>query len=190
VEQIETAYQKIGTFQASFRQESYLLGLDSRDYSSGTVVFEKPGKMKWIYQQPEHQQFVADGKMAWFYQPQLQQVTLTDYSDAFSSDLPVTFLLGLGSLNDTFKTAAVCTTTFGIKLELEPKAQDGSLELLHLLVDHKSYEPLGARIDNVGGNETTIVFSDPILNKALDKELFSFSIPRGMDIIDNRKGPH
>ncbi len=36
---------------------------------SGTVYFQRPGKMRWEYEAPEKNLFLVDGKTAWFYVP-------------------------------------------------------------------------------------------------------------------------
>src|SRR5262249_52325319 len=88
---VEKRYQGIQSINARFVQKSLFVGLDKRETSKGEVFFRKPGRMDWIYQQPEEQRFVSDGSSLWFYQPTLNQVTVGEFKNSFNSDLPVTF---------------------------------------------------------------------------------------------------
>ncbi len=184
---IESRYGTINDLSAGFSQESYLLGADERRYSIGTVKFLKPGKMDWLYGEPDIQRFVADGKNFWWYQPALSQVTVTDFKAGFSSDLPVSFLLGLGKLTKSFKLETACLGRRGIVAQLSPLDRSESLDRFALVVDASDFTPIGAKIIDAGGNETTIVFNEyPIINSNLPDERFRFDPPKGTDVVDQR----
>lgn len=190
ISEVEKVYQGVQSLQGDFVQNSYTLGLNQREISSGKVYFKKPGLMDWWYEQPEKskQRFVADGKSLWMYQPLIPQVVIGDFSQSFSSDLPVSFLLGIGKMSERFKLVSACNTDRGLALRLLPQKQDASLDEFTLLVDRKSRSPLGARLVDAGGNETAIVFANIEINNPIDQSHFSFSVPRGVDVIDKRKG--
>lgn len=183
---VESHYQDFSDLKADFIQQSYFTGLGERVVSKGNVHFKKPGMMDWRYEQPEKQQFVADGSTLWFFQPDLNQVTLGDFTEAFDSDLPVSFLLGVGRLSENFALESACSSEEGIILKLVPKQQDPNLDQFYLLVRKLDHVPVGAKIIDIGGNETIITFHKLALNVGLKKEQFSFKIPRGVDIIDHR----
>ncbi|MDR2337682.1 MAG: outer membrane lipoprotein carrier protein LolA [Deltaproteobacteria bacterium] len=183
---VSQASARIKSLKADFVQESYLLGLDKIENSSGKVLFQKTAKMRWDYQAPEKQLFVMDGKSVWYYQPSQNQVMLSDLNASFKSSVPVSFLLGLGTLTDTFILQNACHTQIGILLNLTLKESDDSLDKFYLLVRQKDYTPLGAKIVDLGGNETSIVFKNLVLNQSIKAAEFSFVPPQGLDIIDNR----
>jgi outer membrane lipoprotein carrier protein len=183
---VSSASDTIKNLKADFVQESYLLGLDKIENSSGKVLFQKTAKMRWDYQSPEKQLFVMDGKNVWYYQPSQNQVIVSDLQASFKSSVPVSFLLGLGTLADTFVLQNACRTDVGIMLTLNLKENDDSLDKFYLLVRHTDYAPLGAKIVDLGGNETSIVFKKLILNQPIKPAEFHFTPPQGLDIIDNR----
>ena len=187
--QIETYYQGLQTLDGNFVQNSLTLGLNSRETSKGKVYFKKPGLMDWWYNEPEKskQRFVSDGRTLWIYQPQIPQVMIGDFSESFSSDLPVSFLLGIGKLGDRFKLLSACRTDTGVSLKLVPQKQDASLDEFYLLVDKATHAPLGARLVDAGGNETAIEFSGVHYNSPVDASHFKFDVPRGVDVIDKRR---
>lgn len=188
IEGVEAKYLKTSSISAYFLQTSFFAGLDKREVSRGSVQFARPGKMNWDYQDPTPQKFVSDGATIYFFQPKLNQVTLTSFKEAFSSELPVTFLLGLGSLSKSFDALGVCKIDEGTLINLKPKAEDASLSSFTLLVDKTSLSPLGAKVVDLGGNETAILLVSPKFNTPIATSTFDFKIPKGVDIIDNR-GP-
>lgn len=188
IPEIEQYYAGLTTLDGNFVQNSYTLGLNQREVSKGRVFFQKPGLMDWWYDEPakNKQRFVADGKSLWIYQPSIPQVMIGDFQQSFSSDLPVSFLLGIGKLSERFRLVSACRTDGGVALKLVPQKADASLDEFSLLVDAKSKAPLGARLIDAGGNETAIVFSGIHYNREIDESHFRFEVPRGVDVIDKR----
>ena len=182
---IDSSYRGVSDLKANFSQESYFFGLDQRKRSQGEVFFKKPGKMDWHYQSPDEQRFIADGKTLWFFQPDLNQVTLGDFDESFQSDLPVSFLLGVGQLKESFRLKSACVTSAGVLASFSAVADD-NLDNLNLLVRKNDKFPIGAKIVDIGGNETTILFREIATNNKLADSRFGFSVPDGVDVIDNR----
>ena len=186
LERVELQYEKINDLRARFSQSSYFLGTDESKLSAGEVFFLRPGRMDWVYDSPDTQRFVSDGKSVWWYQPDLSQVTIRRLDQSFVSDVPVSFLLGVGKLRESFNLEKACNSPTGIVLSLLPSKPNASLERFLLLVDSKDASPKGARIRDVGGNETTIIFASPKFNLGVDAKRFAFEVPKGTDIIDER----
>ena len=186
LDDVESSYRSISDLTSAFQQNSFFLGLNQRVLSRGTVHFKKPGMMDWTYEDPEKQRFIADGKTLWFYQPDLNQVTVGNFTQSFSSDLPVSFLLGIGHLKADFNVVESCGSEAGIIIKLQPKTPDQSLDEFYLLVEKNKHSPLGAKIVDVGGNETAIIFEKTVLNSSLKEDRFQFQIPKGVDVIDRR----
>ena len=190
LEKVDKAFSEVEWMSAEFSQFSRLVGLGSERRSSGLFFFQRPGKMDWRYLTPQKQRFVANAHLgsAWFYQPELNQVTLADFDLAFDSQLPSTFLLGVGKLSEQFSAKEICIGGGDtLVLRLEPLREDPSLQLFELYVGKKNFRPQGARMLDIGGNETEIRFSGFDFSKEIPKEHFEFVIPRGIDIIDRRK---
>lgn len=186
VEKIDSRYQTVENLHANFEQKSYFAGLDTEKVTKGHVYFMKPGKMDWEYNLPESQRFVSDGQTFWYYQSDLKQVTVTNFDQSFQSALPISFLLGVGQLNRDFKLNTACYTAHHFAADLAPSNQDATLSRLVLLVTRESYDLIGAKVIDIGGNETTIVFTEIFFNQKIDASRFNFVIPQGVDIIDQR----
>ncbi|MFN8392294.1 MAG: outer membrane lipoprotein carrier protein LolA [Bdellovibrionota bacterium] len=183
---IERHYEQIGDLTASFSQSSYFVGSEEEKISRGKIYFKRPGKMDWVYEAPEIDRFVSDGTTLWIFNSHDNQVRARSFRDSFSSDVPVSFLLGVGKLRENFKLISACESSDGVVLKLEPLKPNDSLNELSLLVDGKSHAPIGASVMNVGGNQTAILFENMKLNTSVPESHFAFQIPKGSDFIDER----
>jgi outer membrane lipoprotein carrier protein len=188
IRRVESSYEGTRDFTAQFSQESVFAASEDRRLSSGKLSFMKPGRMDWEYLPPEEQRFISDGTVFYWYQPREKQVAIRDFSESFSSDLPVSFLLGLGKLSEAFDPVSVCLAEKGRLFEFKPKEESESLQRFYLVTDSKSHFPVAARIIDAGGNETMISLSQVRPNTDLGPDAFKFNIPRGTDVIDERSG--
>lgn len=186
IDAVEKRYGTVADVKAKFVQYSYFAGLDKGEKSFGAVTFRKPGMMDWRYEGPEVQRFISDGTTMWFHQPEDNQVTIAAFNNSFQSDLPVSFLLGLGKIRESFAVERACKAAQGTLIELQPKSEQADLQRLRLLVRSDDYVPIGAQVLDVGGNETSIRLAGLALNSGIKESQFSFIIPKGVDIIDRR----
>src|SRR5919109_184194 len=104
VKRLQERYDSTQGFRADFTQEVESATLGQKVESRGTVVFKKPGRMRWEFTEPQ-QTLVSDGKFFWFYQPAEKQVLKTPFQQAFSSTTPASFLLGVGRLDQDFNVS-------------------------------------------------------------------------------------
>ncbi|NDC39283.1 MAG: outer membrane lipoprotein carrier protein LolA, partial [Proteobacteria bacterium] len=117
---VQKRYQGISGVRARFYQDSYLAALNTAESSGGSVVFSKPGRMKWSYARPEPQEFVLREQTIWFYQPEIQQLLVDELSEVLLTDLPVAFLMGVGKLSEGFSLAGGCAGSNGTVIKLDP----------------------------------------------------------------------
>ncbi len=181
---IQEQYEKHADFKAKFVQEATIKSLNKKQLAEGTVFFKKPGKMHWMYSKPTKQQIISDGKSLWNYQPENKQVIVTRTTQAFQSKTPSTFLAGLGNLKKDFQARFGKDPVPGAdySLELTPLETQGGLEKLFLTADLKNFHILQARIQDAMGNTTQITFSQITFNNNLADSLFTFTVPKGVEI--------
>lgn len=193
VRKVQAAYQKVNSLQAEFLQESYLAALDASEASSGEMFFRRPGQMRWNYQKPEVQVFLLRDNTLLLYQEREHQVLRQSFSDVFLTDLPAAFILGVGDLTKDLHLLKACRGRLGMVLELAPvkarraesaETADKDLKTLKLLIDSKSFLPLGAKVNDVGGNHTAIRFVGPRINQTLAGQIFEFEVPKGSDVME------
>lgn len=189
----QAAYQSVATLRASFLQESSVAALDETEEASGSVTFQRPGRMRWDYHFPERQVFLVRDQTVWFYQPDLTQVIVHSLGDVLLEDMPVSFLMGIGDLSKDFILGESCRTSTGVLFTLDPRRERGSVEeglqSFELLVSKEDSLPRGARVRDLGGNVTTIILSGLTVDDVgLAVDTFEPEFPAGVDIDDRRDG--
>ena len=157
------------------------------------IKYQVRGDGGTIAVSPEAQVFLTDEGTLWLYQESERQVLVDNFKNAFVSDLPVSFLMGLGRLDRDFTAESACENGDGMVIELKPgsvKSQEGKdegLQGLKLLVAHSSYLPKGASVTDISGNITAFLFEEIETGVALKEGQFKAEFPQGIDIIDKRK---
>jgi outer membrane lipoprotein carrier protein len=184
---LQARYDAIKDFTADFSQTYEGGVLRRKTTESGTVLVKKPGRMRWEYKTPEEKLFVSDGRKLYAWVPADRQVTISALPADDAPATPILFLLGRGQLARDF-TPSVSTSVAGappdsLALTLVPKTSVPDYERLTLVVDKAT---LGLRMlvarDTQGGT-STFVFTKLKENVGLPDARFSFTIPRGADVV-------
>lgn len=188
IDNVQRQYETTDDIRANFRQLSLIKSANQTKESQGTVYFKKPGKMHWEYTKPEAQLLVSDGKTMWFYVVEDRQVIVQNAEEAYGSKTPITFLSGMGKLQNDFyiKLLPATEKAAAYKLELLPKQPQPDVAKLILTVD-----PVSSRIVHTGvydpyGNITDVYLQDIQTNTAPAEELFRFKIPEGVEVIQQK----
>ncbi len=184
VKKLQERYDETRTFEARVRQEMKVKSMGVSDVSEGTVVFKKPGKMRWEFTTPRVQQIVSDGSLLWIYQPDDQQVLKAPFRAAFVSTTPVSFLLGVGRITDQFRPEPDSRGCTASRLYVALAAKSGDdVGALALGVDRATYDIVEAAVTDPLGNVTTLTFADVQRNVDVPDSTFEFTVPRGVDVI-------
>ena len=183
IKKVQNAYNGVDGLRSSFRQKSSLLGMPESFNSRGSLMFLRPGKMNWKYEAPKVQSFVSDGETVWYYEPEVNQVTVGKLSQSFDTQVPVSFLLGVGKIDESFDPVSRCKVKGYELLNLKPKGKQGNLKSFSLLVDGKTYLPAGAKMLDSSDTSTEFLFSELKVDNSISPEEFSFTPPEGVDIV-------
>jgi outer membrane lipoprotein carrier protein len=184
---LQVRYDAIKDFTADFTQTYEGGVLRRKTTEAGTLLVKKPGRMRWEYKTPEEKLFVSDGRKLYAWVPADRQVTVSALPTDDAPATPVLFLLGRGQLTRDF-TPSIATAIAGappgsLALTLVPKTTVPDYDRLTLVVDKAT---LGLRMlvarDSQGGT-STFVFSKLKENVGLPDARFSFTIPRGADVV-------
>lgn len=185
---IQSRYEGIRTIHADFVQTSVSASfagqpLMEAEPRSGTVVFAKPGKMRWTYLAPEPSVVVSDGRILWIHDVEGQSVTRLEVTAGFLSGAALQFLLGDGRILDSFEVEATACEGDRISLDLVPR-EDATYERLGLVADRQSGDILATSVLDLFGNLTRIGFSRIRVNRTPEAGTFEFEIPEGVEVID------
>ncbi len=182
---VQQRYEGIRDFEGEFTQ-SYEGGvLRTKTAEQGTVAIKRPGRMRWVYTKPERKEFISDGQRVYSYLPADKQVIVSPIPAA-DQTTPALFLAGRGHLVRDF------TATFAelpgappglLGLKLIPKRSDPEVEWLLLGVDPESAQIRHLVAADRQGGQSTFSFRNLKENRNLPDTLFTFQIPRGVDVI-------
>lgn len=148
--------------------------------STGTLALEAPRQFRWETTAPYKQTIVADGSRVWMYDPELEQVTVRLQSNE-EAHSPLTVLTDVKLMDKEFKVSE--------------QGERGGLVWLRLTSTSKApqfaYADLGFNASGLAqmnfkdqlGSTTEIHFSNWKRNVAIAPSVFTFTPPKGADVI-------
>lgn len=151
----------------------------------GKLWMKKNNKYKIVL---ENQTIVTNGKIVWSYYPLNNQVIIDDYKDepeSFSPDkimvnVPLNYNAILIETEKLFNK-----NTFVIKLT--PRNERSLIKSMKVWLNKEEYLMEKVEIVDVSDNITTYISKSITINAGLKDEIFQFSIPQGVEVLDLRK---
>jgi outer membrane lipoprotein carrier protein len=186
VEKIQQKNNATTTLEVHFTQSAYNKSLNQTQKAEGMVYIKKPGMMRWDYAPPDEQSFIVNDKLFWWYTPSTRQVVKKQAEAAFDSSLPLTFISGMGQLNQDFNIKLVTEQPApGVyALELVPKKPQVNLKKMILKVDDKQFNIQQVVMYDFYDNVTTLDFFKHKLNAPISNERFQFEVPVGVQVVE------
>jgi outer membrane lipoprotein carrier protein len=184
VDNLQKNYDTTTDFTADFRQETEVKTLNRSLKAWGKLFFKRPGKTLWQYAEPKGQFVLADGTLLYFFQPEQNQIIKSPLKNAFRSDVPLSFLLGIGNLKKDFNATLKATEDKQYTLRLEPKSEAGGFSEIFVGVSKTSFDILWVSVRDAAGNLTTIRLSEMRKGVGLKDSLFNLQVPKGADVVE------
>ena len=181
-------YEGVRDLTARFTQVSQVVSLGAEAAvpaapSSGEVSFAKPGKMRWSYEQPEPSLVVTDGEELWIYDPAEKEAQRMRSGQGFLSGAALQFLLGHGEMTRDFRVKALTCGKEEAQLRLVPR-RAAAYEKLEIRVDPTSGEVKETAVFDLIGNVTRVAFQDVRTNTGVGDDLFQFTPPAGVRVVE------
>jgi len=186
---LKSKLDSLQAFSASFKQtildEGEVLG-----NSTGTLILQRPNKMRWETQSPEENLIIADGDSIWNIDSFVEQVTVFPQQDTVRNN-PIMLL--------TTKDASIWDRFSVIQLEM-PKGQvdvayntvfeitalDQDAQITQLKLRFKDDELTGLSTIDSQQQISDMAFSDIQVNSVVGAEIFAASFPESYTIDDQR----
>ena len=182
---VDHRYNHLKTLKAQFQENYSGAGLTRNE--SGELWLEKPGKMRWQYELPTPKLFIVDGKNAFFYVPSERQARRMPAKKLDDFRSPIRYLLGHTKLQQEFKRLALSSEapqqSADLVLEGVPKGMEDRVRRV-LLEISPTNQITRIHIDELDGSSTEFVFRDIEENVAVKPELFRFSPPPGIEVVE------
>jgi outer membrane lipoprotein carrier protein len=183
VQKLRRFLDRAKTLQAEFIQLQINEKGQSGKRSSGLFYLQRPGKFRWNYQKPYDQQIVSSGGKVWFYDKDLEQVTVRKLNQAIGST-PALLLSGEIELEKNF-TIDNQTVDEGIYwLKLSPKSEESGFR--YLLIGLEDDTLAGMELGDNFGQQTRIYFNHVKTGVSLERTLFEFTPPPGVDLFEEK----
>ncbi len=181
IERLKRSIDELDSLRAGFEQTVLDSEFTVDEVSRGTVKIKKPGRFRWDYTEPHEQLIVSNGEKVWMYEEDLMQVTIRDMDETLASS-PAMLLTGRGDLEDSFELEDSGKAGELHWVQLVPRVQDSEFETIRVGLGEEGVEVMELR-DNLG-QTTRIEFRTIERNPELDDELFEFTPPDGVDVVE------
>ena len=186
LEQVEAKYAN-SKFSADFIQKSTIKAMDITDLANGRVYIKYPGMMRWEYEKPEKQIIITDADKLWIYRPEDNQVMTGKAPTFFRDGKGASFLSDIRVIRQKFdislEPGSPEERDLFYHLKLIPREQTLDISEIRLLVSTQTFNVLQVITLNFYGDETRIDLLNFIFEDNLDDALFSFEIPKGVDVL-------
>jgi outer membrane lipoprotein carrier protein len=127
---------------------------------------------------------LADGENFYYYQPEQSQLIKTPLRNAWNSEVPFSFLLGLGNLKRDFDATLQSAAGSEYRLQLVPKGGQGKIGQLLLGIDAATFDIRWVQVIDPVENVTTIRLSGLQRDRGLKESIFQVKIPRGVEVVE------
>lgn len=180
---VDRRYNNLKTLKADFVEIYRGGGIARRE--SGTMLLKRPGKMRWDYQQPREKVFLSDGKTAYFYVPGDRQARKAPIKKLDDLRSPLRFLLGRTKLEKEFDDLRIqpgAGANGNIVLRGTPKHLADRVADVQLEVTPAG-EIVRIVAEEIDGTVTEFRFANATENLALADNLFKFTAPPGVEVV-------
>lgn len=181
-QRVDRHYDNLHSLKAGFTESYNGLGMTRTE--SGTLLLEKPGRMRWDYNSPPGKVFLLDGKYAWSYapgDPQVQRIPAKELDDLRS---PLRFLLGHTDLEKEMSNLTLVPAANGaFVLSGQPKGQEQRITRLALTVTAAG-TITGIEMEEADGALTRFSFTGEQTNAPVAPESFHFKAPAAVPVVD------
>lgn len=174
--------KNLKTFSANFIQKQVNVRGQTQPGSTGNFVLARPGQFYWAYEAPYVQKLIASDGSLWVYDPDLAQVTISPLAD--NRGAPIGIFLGNQPLESVFTMSSIGNNDGLSWYSLSDRVQKSDFSSVQIGMDAKGIKAMVFK-DKLG-NSTTVQFSARVVNQPVDKTLFAFTPPAGVDVVTSR----
>jgi outer membrane lipoprotein carrier protein len=180
VDTLREFVRDVKTGKAAFTQTVTSPDGAKKKTSSGSFEFARPNRFRFTYAKPFAQVIVADGSKVWIHDADLNQVSSRKIDQALGTT-PAALLTG-GSLDKDFDLSAQ-PAAGGLEWALAaPKQKEGAV-FQSLRIGFKGKELAAVEIVDSFGQRSRLDFTQVVSNPTLPADTFTFTVPKGADVI-------
>lgn len=184
----EAQLRSYKTLQAEFEHLYYSSTVAAPLRETGTCYFQKPGLMKWHYEEPEEKIYLLKDSIIESYFPEDNQLLRSSLAKEDESDILLLLSGKQGILeNYTAEFSPFPTENTSVEqIKLTPK-NEGQETFILLEIDAKTAMIRKAVFFDWAGNKSEFHFNRIRLDTSLSKNTFELKVPKGTEIISDIK---
>lgn len=183
-QRLQDRYETIDSFQTGFVQILTNAATREQEERFGRISFQKPLNVRWESTSPEEEILIIDEEKVWNYFPEERAVYQYETDEILTSRNMIRFISGQARLTEDFRVEDQGMVDDLYKIKLVPKNPEPDLVLAYIWSDGDGMMRRILLVDFFGnGNELRL--EDMDLNPELEDDLFTFTPPAGVDIIEN-----
>ena len=183
VEQLRMYLSQTQSARGEFTQKVSGRNAASAKSSSGSFVFQRPGKFRWTYDKPFEQVIVADGEKLYLYDKDLNQVTVKKLGAALPAS-PASILFGSNDFERDFEVTDAGVRDGVSWVAATPRAKDSPFERIEIGL--RDGQLAGMLLRDTFGQTSNLAFAKVERNPKVDPQLFRFTPPKGADVLEDR----
>ncbi len=186
VTKVQAFYDKTTSYHCDFTQEFWVKAYNQKKSSRGNVVFAKPGKMHWSYDDPKDNKVISDGALLRVYEAANKQL-YEQGIDKSQYPAALSFLTGNGKLAEHFNfelfEGEQMNFPGGYVLVGAPKQANAAYQKVLFYVDKQTAQVRRVMVLDAQGNRNRFDFQNPRVNEPVPPNHFSFTPPPGTSIV-------
>ncbi len=181
--QLQSFLEHTHSLVADFKQVGFDQSGNPTQTSSGVFYLNRPGSFRWQYQEPFVQEIISRNGRVWFYDADLEQVTIKSVDDSLGAT-PALLLSGDADLEQNFILTQQGRDEELDWIKLSPKQEESGFK--YILIGLAEGKLAGMELSDNFGQLTRIYFNNLRVNPPLDNGVFQFTIPEGVDVLEQR----
>jgi len=184
VDEIQRKYESVDSMAAAFVQVTRSVTLGEVQ-QSGTVLFQRPNKMRWDFAEPNSSAFVSDGETMWVWSSDNNQVIITETSPDLDGQGVGQLLTDLGKLDELFDVGAYVGSPLNeneVCVNLTPRKAT-SFKRLALVLSKEDYLLTRVIMVDEFDGVVELLLSNVELDGAVSKDRFVFEIPSDATVV-------
>ena len=174
---------KASSLEASFVQVQVDEKGNLGKRSNGMFYLQRPGKFRWNYEKPYHQEIVSSADKVWFFDKDLDQVTAKKLNQAIGST-PALLLTGDVPLEKNFTIESQSDEEGIAIIKLIPKSEESGFKYVQIGIENGRL--VGMELSDNFGQLTRIYFENLKTGIKIDPALFIFKPPQGVDVFEEK----
>jgi outer membrane lipoprotein carrier protein len=193
-QKLQSTYEKALNLVADFKQTTAMKFSSRVRQGSGTMIFRKPGRMRWDYRSPDYQVLISDVETISMYFEKSNQMIVSNAREYLQSDVTYSFFAGTGDILKDFDVSDPDLVTDSMDnsflIKLTPRSSHPHVSSIHAWISHDSFLITHLQIVDHFETVTDLFFFNILINadhydsREIKEDLFLFIPPADTEIIE------